>query len=77
MIAPYAAPQQYRPMTAEAPYADWNTAAAAVPATLPPMNHFHDALRPDGFADDSMMPYMSYGFAANPYDHHSNPNVSS
>jgi len=78
MIAPYAssAPQHYRPMAPEAAYADWNTAAAAVPVTLPPMTHFSDALRPDGFADESMMPYMSYGFAANPYDHHSNPNVS-
>jgi len=75
LMAPYgsAAPHQYRAMTTEAAYTDWNTVAAAVPVTLPPMTHFSDALRPDGFAEDSMMPYMSYGFTANPYDHNSNP----
>ena len=85
MMAPYSsAPPSFRPMTTEAAYADWTT-TTAVPVTLPPMTHFSDAIKRETFpGDDSMSPYMSYGFmpsmdvtAASPYDHHSNPNVSS
>jgi len=89
LLAPYTTAQSYRPLTAEV-YPDY--LAATVPATLPSMTHFSDAIKrtESGFPGDdslSLSPYnMNYGSympgldlsagAPSPYDH-SNPHVSS
>ncbi len=85
MLAPYGsapAPYHQRPMAPEPTYQDWTS--TAVPVSLPPMNHFSDAIKREAFAnDETLSPYMNYGFLPvevnppTPYDHHSNPNVSS
>jgi hypothetical protein len=60
MLPPYASAQPYRPMTTEEAYPGW---ATTVPVTLPSMTHFSDAIKRDAFpGEDTMSPYMNYGF---------------
>jgi hypothetical protein len=85
MLMSYSAAQPYRTMTTEAYQPEYLT--GAVPVTLPPMNHFSDAIKREFPGhEDSLSPYMNYqGYvpglemstgAPSPYDH-SNPHVSS
>jgi hypothetical protein len=76
-MAPYGSSQGYPAMTTTEAYPSY--LPAAVPVTLPPMNHFSDAIKSNG---DNLSPYMNYGYiagmdvgSANSYDH-SNPHVS-
>jgi hypothetical protein len=53
-------------------------AASTVPLTLPSMSHFSDAVKRESYpSDESMNPYMNFGFVGvpSPYDQ-SNPHVS-
>ena len=76
--------QSYRPMTTAEPYPDYLTATVPVPVTLPSMTHFSDAIKREGFGEDSgLSPYMYGSYlpgidmnAPSPYDN-SNPHVSS
>lgn len=82
LMPPYGSAQPYQAMTAAEGYQTY-MAATTVPCTLPSMTHFSDAIKRETYpGEDSMSPYISYGFvpgmevnAPNPYDH-SNPHVS-
>lgn len=82
LLAPYGSAQPYPTMTAADTYPNYLT-ASTVPVTLPPMNHFSDAMKRDSYPGDDYNAYMSYGFvpgmdynAPSPYDP-SGPHVSS
>lgn len=87
LMNPYAHAQPYSTMTTADGYPSY-MAAATVPATLPSMTHFSDAVKRESYpSDDGLSPYMSYGFVPgvdvngvgvgvpSPYDQ-SNPHVS-
>ncbi|TDZ29217.1 Transcription factor radR [Colletotrichum spinosum] len=60
ILAPSYTTQPYSMTTAEA-YPGY--LSAAVPVTLPPMNHFNDAIKRESYAgDDGLSPYMNYGY---------------
>lgn len=68
------------PMAAPETYPSY--LAAPAPVTLPPMNHFNDALKREAYPSDDSLAYMSYGYipgvemtASHPYEH-SEPHVS-
>ncbi|KAK1590537.1 uncharacterized protein LY79DRAFT_212655 [Colletotrichum navitas] len=49
------------PMTTAEAYPGY--LAPAVPVTLPPMNHFNDAIKRESYpSDDGFPPYMNYGY---------------
>lgn len=81
LLPPYGAAQGYHPMTTADGYPTY--ISNTVPCTLPSMTHFSDAIKREPYqTDESMSPYMNYGFVSgidvngpNPYDH-SNPHVS-
>lgn len=81
LMAPYGTAPTYPAMTTADSYPSY-MAATTVPVTLPSMTHFSDAIKREAYpSDESMNPYMSYGFVPgvdvsvpNPYD--SNPHVS-
>ncbi len=82
ILAPYGSTQTYHhPMTTAEGYS--NYMATTVPCTLPSMTHFNDAIKREAYpAEESVPPYMSYGYvsgldvnASNSYDQ-SNPHVS-
>jgi hypothetical protein len=81
MLAPYGSTQPYPTMTTADAYPTY--LAATVPVTLPPMNHFSDAIKRETYpSEESLSPYMNYGFiqgidvnAPHAYDN-SNPHVS-
>ncbi|KAI1487606.1 hypothetical protein F5X96DRAFT_649126 [Biscogniauxia mediterranea] len=80
IMPPYSQAQSYHPMTAAEGYP--NYMATTVPCTLPSMTHFSDAIKRETYPpEDSISPYVSYGFiqgmdvnAPNSYDH-SNPHT--
>ncbi|KAL0934216.1 uncharacterized protein CTRU02_211015 [Colletotrichum truncatum] len=60
LLAPSYTTQPYPMTTAEA-YPGY--LAATVPVTLPPMNHFNDAIKRESYpSDDGLSPYMNYGY---------------
>ncbi|KAF6822094.1 hypothetical protein CPLU01_12212 [Colletotrichum plurivorum] len=60
LLAPSYTTQPY-PMTTADGYPGY--LAAAVPVTLPPMNHFNDAIKRESYpSDDGLSPYMNYGY---------------
>ncbi|OLN96022.1 hypothetical protein CCHL11_07056 [Colletotrichum chlorophyti] len=60
ILAPSYTTQPYSMTTAEA-YPGY--LAASVPVTLPPMNHFNDAIKRESYpSDDGLSPYMNYGY---------------
>lgn len=79
LLAPSYTTQPYPMATAET-YPGY---MAAVPVTLPPMNHFNDAIKRESYSsEDGLSPYMNYGYipgidmnAPASYDP-SNPHVS-
>ncbi|KAI0010369.1 hypothetical protein F4779DRAFT_577909, partial [Xylariaceae sp. FL0662B] len=81
MLMPhYTQAQPYQPITTTEGYS--NYMATTVPCTLPSMTHFSDAIKREPYPEESMSPYMHYGYmpgmsvnAPNSYDH-SNPHVS-
>ncbi|KAI9151901.1 Transcription factor radR [Paramyrothecium foliicola] len=81
LMAPYGTAPTYPAMTTADSYPSY-MASSTVPVTLPSMTHFSDAIKRDAYpSDESMNPYMSYGFVPgvdvsvpNPYDH-SNPHT--
>jgi hypothetical protein len=80
LMAPYGTAPTYPAMTTADSYPSY-MAATTVPVTLPSMTHFNDAIKREYPSDESLNPYMSYGFVPgvdvsvpNPYD--SNPHVS-
>ncbi|KAH8666398.1 hypothetical protein BX600DRAFT_461658 [Xylariales sp. PMI_506] len=79
MLPPYGNAQPYQPMTTAESYS--NYMATTMPCTLPSMTHFSDAIKRETYPDESLSPYMSYGFVPglevnghNPYDN-SNPHT--
>lgn len=78
-LPPYGT-QGFHPMTTADSY---STYIASTPCTLPSMTHFSDAIKRETYAtDDSMSPYMNYGYVSGLdvggpsfYDQ-SNPHVS-
>lgn len=81
LIAPYGANPNYSTMTTADTYSNYMP-ATTMPVTLPSMTHFSDAVKREYPSDETMNPYMNYGFVPgvdvsvhNPYDH-SNPHVS-
>ncbi|KAF9875995.1 hypothetical protein CkaCkLH20_06441 [Colletotrichum karsti] len=59
LLAPAYTTQPY-PMTTADTYPAY---MAAVPVTLPPMNHFNDAIKRESYSsDDGLSPYMNYGY---------------
>jgi hypothetical protein len=80
LLPPYGSTQSYHPMTTAEGYPSYM--AATVPCTLPSMTHFSDAIKREAYPEESLSPYMSYGYVPgmdvnshNPYDN-SNPHVS-
>lgn len=79
LAIPYGSAHTY-PITTAEPYPAY--VPAAVPVTLPPMNHFTEAVKRGGYAaEEGLSPYMNYGYipnmdiqGANSYDH-SNPHT--
>jgi hypothetical protein len=82
LLPPYGNTQSYHPMTTADGYPSY-MATTTVPCTLPSMTHFSDAIKREPYPEESLSPYMNYGFvpgmdmsaAQNPYDN-SNPHVS-
>lgn len=73
LLPPYSSAQPYHPMTTTEGYP--NYMATTVPCTLPSMTHFSDAIKREAYPEESMSPYMNYGFVPGiPYDH-SNPHT--
>ncbi|KAJ1338389.1 DNA-binding transcription factor-like protein [Microdochium nivale] len=78
LLPPYGNTQTFHPMTTADGYPTY--IASTVPCTLPSMTHFSDAIKRETYqTDDSMSPYMNYGFIpgidiANFYDQ-SNPHT--
>ncbi|KAI1079963.1 hypothetical protein F5B20DRAFT_541762 [Whalleya microplaca] len=79
LMHPYNSAQPYQPITTAETYS--NYMATTVPCTLPPMTHFSDAIKREPYPEESMSPYMNYGYmpgmgvsAPNSYDH-SNPHT--
>lgn len=80
LLPPYGNTQTFHPMTTVDGYPTY--IASTVPCTLPSMTHFSDAIKRETYpTDDSMSPYMNYGFvpgidisAPNFYDQ-SNPHT--
>jgi hypothetical protein len=77
----YTAAQPYQGMTTTDGYPS-TYLSTTVPSTLPSMTHFSDAIKREPYPDESLSPYISYGYVpgidisgANPYDN-SNPHVS-
>ncbi|CCF42245.1 hypothetical protein CH063_12297 [Colletotrichum higginsianum] len=61
IMAPAYTTQPYPMGTAAEAYPGY--LAAAVPVTLPPMNHFNDAIKRESYtSDDGLSPYMNYGY---------------
>jgi hypothetical protein len=75
LLPPYGSAQPYHAMTTAEGYPSYM--ATTVPCTLPSMTHFSDAIKREAYStEESMSPYMSYGFMPGiPYEH-SNPHVS-
>ncbi|KJZ74615.1 hypothetical protein HIM_05965 [Hirsutella minnesotensis 3608] len=83
LFDPYGPAQPYPTMSATAdPYPNYMTATSTMPASLPSMTHFSDAMKRESFpGEDAMSPYLSYGFVSSvdmnmpsPYDP-SNPHT--
>lgn len=84
LLDPYGS-QPYPTMSASAaePYSHYLTATSTMPATLPSMTQFSDAIKRESFtSDDGMSSYLNYSFVPgvdmnvpSPYDP-SNPHVS-
>ncbi|KAI2617803.1 hypothetical protein GGR54DRAFT_197722 [Hypoxylon sp. NC1633] len=80
ILPPYGSAQPYPTMTNGESYSNYIT--TPVPCTLPPMTHFHDAIKREPYpAEESVSSYMNYGFvhgidvnAPHSYDH-SNPHT--
>ncbi|KAL7621912.1 hypothetical protein AAE478_007412 [Parahypoxylon ruwenzoriense] len=81
ILPPYNSAQPYHhPITTSEAYPSYM--ATTVPCTLPSMTHFSDAIKRETYPpEDSMSPYMNYGFVPgidvngpNSYDH-SNPHT--
>ena len=84
LLDPYGSAPAYPSMSGPAePYPNDLTAPASMPATLPSMTHFADAMKRDSYpSDDGMSSYLGYGFVPgvemnmpSPYDA-SNAHVS-
>ncbi|KAI1846072.1 hypothetical protein JX265_000995 [Neoarthrinium moseri] len=80
LLPPYGSAQAYHPMTTADGYPSY-IATTTVPCTLPSMTHFSDAIKREPYPEESLSPYMNYGFvpgmdmnAQNPYDT-SNPHT--
>ncbi|KAM0331731.1 hypothetical protein ACHAQA_003410 [Verticillium albo-atrum] len=82
ILAPsYSVGQSYHPpITTAEVYSSYMS--APVPVTLPPMNHFNDAVKREHYPSDDGYSYMNYGYIpgiemtpAHPYDH-TDPHVS-
>ncbi|KAI2780368.1 hypothetical protein F4815DRAFT_469968 [Daldinia loculata] len=81
VLPPYNSAQPYHhPITTGEGYPSY--IATNVPCTLPPMTHFNDAIKREAtYPEETMSPYMNYGFVPgmnvhdqNSYDH-SNPHT--
>jgi hypothetical protein len=74
LLPPYGSAQPYHAMTTAEGYPSYM--ATTVPCTLPSMTHFSDAIKREAYStEESMSPYMSYGFMPGiPYEH-SNPHT--
>lgn len=80
MLPPYSTAQPYQTMTTAETYPSYM--ATTVPSTLPSITHFNDAIKREPYPEESLSPYMNYGYlpgmdmsGQNPYDS-SNPHVS-
>lgn len=80
MLPPYGTAQPYQTMTTAEAYPTY--LATTVPSTLPSITHFSDAIKREHYPDESLSPYMNYGFlpgldmgGQNSYNS-SNPHVS-
>ena len=81
LLPPYGSQQPYPTITSADAYPSYMATTVAV--TLPPMNHFSDAVKRESYPHEGgLSPYMNYGFMppgidvnAPTYDH-SNPHVS-
>ncbi|GJN73610.1 transcription factor bzip protein [Purpureocillium lilacinum] len=64
LLDPYGSAPAYPSMSGPAePYPNYLTAPASMPATLPSMTHFADAMKRDSYpSDDGMSSYLGYGF---------------
>ncbi|GAP88395.2 putative transcription factor bZIP [Rosellinia necatrix] len=74
MGTPYSSAQPYHAMTTAEGYPSYM--ASTVPCTLPPMTHFHDAIKREYAGEENMSPYVNYYVpmdvnAPGPYDHSS------
>ncbi|KAI0175241.1 hypothetical protein BJ166DRAFT_587984 [Pestalotiopsis sp. NC0098] len=80
LLAPYGAAQPYQTaMTTADAYPSYM--ATTMPSTLPSITHFNDAIKRESYPEESLSPYMNYGFlpgidmsGQNPYDS-SNPHT--
>ncbi|KAH6647643.1 hypothetical protein BKA67DRAFT_578126 [Truncatella angustata] len=79
LLPPYGTAQPYQSMTAAETYPGYM--ATTMPGTLPSITHFNDAIKREPYPDESLSPYMNYGYlpgmdmsGQNPYDS-SNPHT--
>ncbi|KAK9772921.1 putative BZIP domain-containing protein [Seiridium cardinale] len=79
LLPPYGTAQPYHSMTSAEGYPSYM--AATAPSTLPSITHFNDAIKREPFPEESLSPYMNYGYlpgmdmsGQNPYDS-SNPHT--
>lgn len=82
LLPPYGSAAPYHPITSAESYPTY-MAAATVPCTLPSMTHFSDAIKREAYPEESLSPYVNYGYVSGVevnghghYEHHSNPHVS-
>lgn len=79
LLPPYGTAQPYQAMTTAEAYPSYM--ATTMPSTLPSITHFNDAIKRESYPEESLSPYMNYGFlpsidmsGQNPYDS-SNPHT--
>ena len=82
LLPPYGSAAPYHPITTAEAYPAFM--ASTVPCTLPSMTHFRDAIKREAYPEESLSPYVHYGYVPGGvevnghghYEQHSNPHVS-
>ena len=81
MVPPYGSTAPYHPITSAEGYPAYM--ASTMPCTLPPLTHFSDAIKREAYPEESLSPYVNYGYVSGVevnghghYEQHSNPHVS-
>lgn len=81
LLPPYGSAAPYHPITTAETYQPYM--ASTVPCTLPSMTHFSDAIKREAYPEESLSPYVHYGYVQGVevnghghYEQHSNPHVS-